>query len=81
MPKEPFNIPKKKAWSVSHSLTNPFNGGSAEMAIDPIKNAAAVQGMVLISPPNFSISCLPVALYILPAHKKRSPLNIAWFIR
>ena len=36
----------KMAWKVSHSETKPLNGGSAEMATQPTRNAKAVRGML-----------------------------------
>ena len=33
------------AWKVSHSETNPLNGGSAEIAAEPMRKAKAVSGI------------------------------------
>ena len=32
-------------WNVSHSETKPLNGGSAEIATQPMRNISAVTGM------------------------------------
>src|SRR3989339_193568 len=53
---ELLRAPRKSACRVSHSLTNPFNGGRAEIAMEPIRKQAAVYGIFFISPPSFSIS-------------------------
>ena len=57
---------KRIAWKVSHSETKPLKGGSAEMAMHPARNATAVAGMALISPPRCSMSRSPVALSTAP---------------
>jgi len=55
MPVLPVSIPRRIATKVIHSLTNPFKGGSAEIATAPIRKYAAVQGIFLIKPPSCSI--------------------------
>jgi len=80
-PEEACIAPRNKDCRVSHSLTNPFSGGRADIAIAPSRNRAPVQGMFLMSPPIFSISLVPVALYTAPAPRNNSPLNAAWFTR
>ena len=35
----------RMAWKVSHSETKPLSGGSAEMAMQPIRKVKAVSGM------------------------------------
>ena len=37
--------PNRIAWKVNHSETKPLNGGSAEMATQPTRNAKAVLGI------------------------------------
>jgi hypothetical protein len=68
------------AWNVSHSLTKPLRGGSAEIAAEPTKKQAAVHGMRLIRPPISSMFRVPVACRTAPAPRKRSALKAAWFI-
>jgi hypothetical protein len=45
---------------ISHSLTNPFNGGNAEIAILPMRIAVLVHGSRFIRPPSRSKSFVPV---------------------
>ena len=64
---------RKRDWYVNHSLTKPLNGGIADMARHAVKKNTAVTGIFLISPPNFSISFVPVAYCMEPAPRKRAP--------
>ncbi len=66
-----------RAWNVSHSLTKPLSGGSAAMAAEPTRKAAAVHGMRLISPPIASMFRVPVACRTAPAPRKRRALKAA----
>ncbi len=68
---------KKRLWNVSHSLTKPLLGGSAEIETAPIRKKAAVQGIFRISPPYSSMLRVCVAWSKEPAPIKRSPLNMA----
>jgi hypothetical protein len=69
----------RSAWKVSHSLTKPLSGGSAAMAAEPTKKAAAVHGIRLTRPPSASRSRVPVACITAPAAMKSRLLNAAWF--
>ena len=51
---------------MSHSLTNPFSGGSPEMAIAPIRKQNAVTGMRRIRPPILPCCACPVACSTAP---------------
>ena len=66
------------AWNVSHSETKPLNGGSAEIAAEPMRKANAVRGMRWISPPSRSMSRSPVAPSTAPAPKNSRLLNSEW---
>ena len=52
---EEVAIPLKRLWNVSHSLTNPLNGGRPEIATAPTKKNIAVYGISFMSPPYSSI--------------------------
>ena len=65
-------------WKVSHSLTKPLSGGSAEIAAAPTRKVAAVQGMRWINPPSASRSRVWVACCTAPAPRNSSALNTAW---
>jgi len=47
------------AWNVSHSETNPLNGGTPAIANDPTRNATPVSGIVRSKPPRPLSSSLP----------------------
>ena len=66
------------AWKVSHSETKPLNGGSAEIAAEPMRKAKAVSGMPWMSPPRRSMSRWPVAVRTAPEPKKRRLLKTEW---
>ena len=70
--------PPRRAWKVSHSLTNPLSGGRAEIATAPSRNSPAVQGMRRASPPSSSMLRTCVRQRTLPAPRKSRPLNAAW---
>ena len=63
------------AWKVSHSETKPLNGGSAEIATAPTRNAKAVAGMRWMRPPSRSMSRSPVLVSTAPAPKNNRLLN------
>jgi len=69
---------RRIAWNVSHSETNPLNGGSAEIAAQPTRKAKAVSGMRWMSPPSRSMSRSPVAPSTAPAPKNSRLLNTEW---
>ena len=56
------------AWKVSHSETKPFSGGSAEMAMQPIRKVKAVSGMLV----DESAEMLHVALAGRAEHRARA---------
>ena len=57
------------AWKISHSETKPLNGGSAEMATQPISTTKLVCGIRWIRPPSLSMSRSPVEVSTAPAPK------------
>ena len=65
----------RMAWKLSHSETKPLSGGSAEIAVQPIRKTKAVCGMRWIKPPSCSMSRVPVAVKTLPAPKNSRLLN------
>ena len=65
----------RMAWKVSHSETKPLSGGSAEIAMHPVRNANAVSGMRWMSPPRCSMSRSPVAVSTAPEPKNSRLLN------
>ena len=70
----------KNDWKIINSLTKPLNGGSAAIAIEPIRKMAAVRGMSLIKPPMRSMFLVPVAWATDPAVMKSRLLNSAWLM-
>ena len=72
-----FVIPVKN----NSLLRKPLNGGSPAMAASPMTEIVAVIGMIVISPPSFLISLVPVSWSMIPATMNRLPLNVAWFMR
>ena len=69
--------PARRLWYVSHSLTNPFNGGRPEMATAPIRKQKAVTGMGRINPPNSSMFRVPVECSTDPAPRNKRHLKMA----
>src|SRR5690625_2003306 len=59
----------------------PLNGGRPAIAASPITESVAEIGMIVIRPPSFLISLVPVSWSMMPATMKRLPLNVAWLIR
>lgn len=72
-------IPAKRLWNVSHSLTNPLNGGKPEIAIAPTRKKIAVNGISFMSPPYFSMFRVWVCDITEPAPKNNKDLKTAWF--
>ncbi len=62
---------------MSHSLTNPFNGGSPEMATAPMRKQKAVVGIGRISPPSSSMFLVPVECSTDPAPRNKRHLKMA----
>ena len=60
---------------MSHLLTKPFRGGRAAIATAPNIMALAVQGILFINPPSFSMSLVPVPCRTLPAAKNIRSLH------
>ena len=71
--------PWRSAWNASHSLANPFSGGSPEMASAPTRKHVAVHGIAPVKPPISSMFRVPEAAATLPAPRNSRPLNTAWF--
>src|SRR3989344_1008188 len=65
-------------WKTSHSEANPFKGGKADIAMDPMRKLTATNGILAANPPNFSMFRMPVALWTAPAPRKSRLLNSAW---
>ena len=59
-------------------LTNPENRGIAEIEAAPIKQKAAVQGIVLYKPPRSEPKVLPVRYNTAPMDMKRRDLYKMW---
>ena len=68
-------IPPKRAMKVSHSLTNPFSGGSAAIDAAPMRKSKEVIGMRFVRPPSSSIFDVPVEYITDPAPVNKRFLN------
>ena len=55
----PVRKPWNRPWKISHSLTNPFSGGSAAMPSVPTKAITDERGRRWTSPPSRSMSLVP----------------------
>jgi len=65
----PVRNPWNRPWKISHSLTNPFSGGSAAMPSIPAKAITAERGRRWIRPPSRSMSLVPAACSVTPASR------------
>ncbi|MNY34376.1 hypothetical protein D3C86_1687120 [compost metagenome] len=66
---------------MNHSLTKPLSGGSAEMAMAPMRKASAVQGISLARPPILSMSRVWRRNITDPVPMNSRLLKMAWLSR